>query len=55
MSVVEMSVDCKIDGNWNITGACGLQTCPNPMEIPNSRDDYNTSISYSWNDTFTYR
>ena len=47
--------ECLADGNWNITGVCGLQTCPSPVEIPNSKDIYNASINYSWNDTFTYR
>ena len=46
---------CKSNGNWNITGSCSVQTCPNPIEIYNSKDVYNTSISYSWNDTFAYR
>ena len=50
-----VSAECLADGNWNITGVCGLQTCPSPVEIPNSKDVYNTSINYSWNDTFTYR
>ena len=50
-----VSAECKIDGNWNITGFCGIQTCPNPMKISNSKDVYNSSINYSWNDTFTYR
>ena len=50
-----VTAECKIDGHWNISGYCGLQTCSNPLEIPNSKDNYNTSIIYSWNDTFTYR
>ena len=50
-----VSAECLVDGNWNITGVCGLQTCPSPVEIPNSKDIYNASINYSWNDTFTYR
>ena len=50
-----ITAECKRDGDWNITGVCELQTCPNPIEIPNSKDVYNTSINFSWNDTFTYR
>ena len=50
-----VTAQCESDGNWNITGFCGIQTCPNPIEIGNSKDIYNTSISYSWNDTFAYR
>ena len=50
-----VTAECLVGGNWNITGVCGLQTCPSPVEIPNSKDVYNSSINYSWNDTFTYR
>ena len=50
-----VTAECESYGNWNITGFCGIQTCTNPIEIGNSKDVYNTSISYSWNDTFAYR
>ena len=46
---------CKNGGTWNITGHCGIQTCPSVKVISNSEDKYNSTITYKWNDTFSYR
>ena len=53
--VGSVSAECVDDGSWNITGTCELRNCLDVPVIPNSKDTYNYTLKYTWNDTFTYR
>ena len=46
---------CNNSGIWNITGSCLIRNCPSVSTIPYSINNYNSTVKYSWNDTFTYR
>ena len=50
-----VSAYCQTDGQWNITGACGVQRCSRVPSISSSIQNYNSTRKYTWNDTFTYR
>ena len=46
---------CESDGDWKVTGSCGIQNCSTAPEIYNSDNSYDTNATHSWKDTFTYR